>query len=101
MGIRRAQTNPDGTSPTIKDRDSCQVIRAREVLLAGLKETPGSILTMQAPYPRAAVRCAQPIQRYLNLIGTGTARASCSARAKSPEVPFHMAAILLLDLAFF
>jgi hypothetical protein len=49
---------------------------------------------------RATVQCKEPIQKFLNLTGTGATQPSYLARAKSRWVPIHMAAILLLDLAF-
>jgi hypothetical protein len=42
-----------------------------------------------------------PFKLFLNWIGTGATGPSCSARAESRGVPIHMAANLLLDLAFF
>jgi hypothetical protein len=100
MGIRRARSNPDRTSPAIKDRESQRVIPAREAFRAA--SFRNSVLSSTEPmhihHRRLTAR--NPFKVFLNLIGTGAAPARCPACAKLPEVPIHMVAILLLDLAF-
>ena len=42
-----------------------------------------------------------PFRNFVNLVGTGATRPSCSVRAKWRGAPIQTTAILLLDLAFF